>query len=589
MLDPAQLIGTLIDNRYRLTRFLGNGAFGYVFAADEIVLGQFIAEVAVKLIRPPDDRHRQDVLREVAAMAQLSSLYLLNYRSAGEVCGTLANGCLYLASELARGSLLDRLENAPPMGSDEARQVARDVACALAYLDERKAVHRDVKPANLLLVGDTWKLADFGLARPFAGSWMQASRAMGTLAYMSPEAIDGEIGAHVDVWAFGVLLQQCCGGDFPYDGASELQFIRNVAAREPSIMPGLPQPFDAIVRGCLTKNWRTRWTARQVLDALNTTSSSVAPPTVIIPTTVVTPPAVLPIAPAAAPAARRPALQTQAQPIGVDDLLVMAGGGGTHPNLTEAVLSATPGARIFIGPGIYRESIVLDKPLQLIGQGPRENIIVESGAASCLKMQAVSATVRGLTLRGCAGAAGKKHFAVKVAQGNLTLEDCAITSDSLACVAVQGATANATLRGCKIHDGASDGVLFFEGATGLIETCEISNHQRAGVHIKKGAAPLFRDCVIRGNKASGVVITDNGQGSIEGCDINDNAKAGVQIGQSGAPAIRRCKIRQNKQQAISADRTASGIIENCDLSDNKFGAWDIASGSLIERRSNKEL
>jgi len=371
------------------------------------------------------------------------------------------------------------------------------------------------------------------------------------------------------------LLQQCCGGHFPYDGDSELQFIRNVAAREPFIMPGLPQPFDAIVRGCLTKEWRVRWTSRQVLDALNGVQTS-APPTLII-------------APWSSPAAPDPLLQTQAQPLGTNDLLVMAGGGGTHRNIGEAVLSAAAGTRIFIGPGIYRETIILNKSLELIGHAPRENIIVESEDGNCLKMQADHGAVRGLTLRGCAGAAGKKKFAINVAQGNLTLDNCAITSDSLACVAVQGATANVTLRGCKIHDGASDGVLFSEGACGVVETCEISNHQRFGVHIKKGAAPAFKACLIRGNKASGVAFTDNGQGSLEGCDINGNAKAGVQIGQGGAPVIRCCKIRQNKQQAISADRTAGGIIENCDLSDNKFGAWDIASGSLIERKSNKEL
>jgi len=179
----------------------------------------------------------------------------------------LASGCLYIATELASETLEDRLRQPGRMKPDEVREVAEHMASALAYLCERGAVHRDVKPANILRVGGVWKLGDFGLVRGFAGTSMQASGRKGTVLYMSPEAMQGETGPFVDVWALGAVIQECLTGALPYSGNSDPEIIAAALTREPAIASDLPEPFASIVRGCLARDRKRRWHAKQVVEA----------------------------------------------------------------------------------------------------------------------------------------------------------------------------------------------------------------------------------------------------------------------------------------------------------------------------------
>jgi len=164
------------------------------------------------------------------------------------------------------------------MKPDEVREVAEHMASALAYLCERGAVHRDVKPANILRVGSVWKLGDFGLVRGFAGTSMQASGRKGTVVYMSPEAMQGETGPFVDVWALGAVLQECLTGALPYSGNSDTEIIAAALTREPAISTDLSEPFASIIRSCLMKDRKRRMTAQQVADALRSPQSMPAVP-----------------------------------------------------------------------------------------------------------------------------------------------------------------------------------------------------------------------------------------------------------------------------------------------------------------------
>jgi len=153
------------------------------------------------------------------------------------------------------------------MKPDEVCEVAVQMASALSYLCDRGAVHRDVKPANVLRVGNVWKLGDFGLVRGFAGTSMQASGRKGTVLYMSPEAMQGETGPFVDVWALGAVIQECLTGALPYSGNSDTEIIAAALTREPAISSDLSEPFASIVRSCLVRDRRRRMTATQVAAA----------------------------------------------------------------------------------------------------------------------------------------------------------------------------------------------------------------------------------------------------------------------------------------------------------------------------------
>ena len=145
-------------------------------------------------------------------------------------------------------------------------------------------------------------------------------------------------------------------------------------------------------------------------------------------------------------------------------------------------------------PGVYAESLVLDRRVEIVGDGSAADIVVESPDGNCLRMQTDMARVRNLTLLGSARRGGRDRYAVYVAQGRLILEDCRISSDSLACVAVCNAGTAPVMRRCSIRNGRSAGVLVYDRAELVMEECEIGENTLAGVEVRQAGlrhpAPL---------------------------------------------------------------------------------------------------
>ncbi len=154
-----------------------------------------------------------------------------------------------------------------PLPVDELHALALAVAGALAYCHTPPyhLVHCDVKPANLLSVHGQWKLSDFGLARALGARAQIRGLALGTLTYAPPEALSGLIAPAWDVWSLGMLLLEAATGCHPLAGVADPAEV----LRQPLALPALPAPFDAICAGCLRMDQRERWTAHQVLAALD--------------------------------------------------------------------------------------------------------------------------------------------------------------------------------------------------------------------------------------------------------------------------------------------------------------------------------
>jgi len=260
VLDPKALIGYMVDGRYILRRVAGVGTFAAVYGADEAVLGRTLGQVAVKVLWQSDERVRDSLRAEVKAMGELAHEYVVAYRTSGEIPDGLAAGSLYVVMDLAAESLAGRLKSGF-LTPAEAAEVALHIGSALAYLASRGAVHSDVKPANILRVGDVWKLGDFGLVRA-AGS----SGGQGTVRYMAPEAASSA-SPRCDVWSLGVTLQEALTGVLAYEGANDMQVMARMLRHEPTISTDLPEPLDEIVSGCLYRDPHKRWTAEQVVGA----------------------------------------------------------------------------------------------------------------------------------------------------------------------------------------------------------------------------------------------------------------------------------------------------------------------------------
>ena len=262
-----------VDGKYHLQRLLGNGAFGGVFLAQEMIGGQVIGEVAVKLILPLSaDQAAQ--LGELIAMRNLNHPHVVRGLAAGE-CLLNNIKLLYLVMDVASGTLDQRL-NAGSVSTAEVKEIVRSIAEGLQFLHGKNMVHRDLKPGNVLCIGGKWQLADFGLIRAFgADSAAYTQTVAGTPYFMPPESFQGEVSPAWDVWSLGVLIVVALTRQYPFTGASHHEVANAILMQPPRIASSLPAPFDAIVQGCLVKDRRARTTASQVLAKLS--GSAVAP------------------------------------------------------------------------------------------------------------------------------------------------------------------------------------------------------------------------------------------------------------------------------------------------------------------------
>jgi hypothetical protein len=215
--------------------------------------------------------------------------------------------------------------------------------------------------------------------------------------------------------------------------------------------------------------------------------------------------------------------ESAGQPADQLQLVVARDGSGDFRSLGEAIAQASPKTRVVVRPGIYRESLIVDKCLDVVGDGPRCEIIVQPDNACCLYLDTKRAVIRGLTLR-CRGGGGKKCHAVEIASGAPVVEDCDLTSDSLSALAIHGSDTNPLVRDCWIRESKDAGVLFYDEARGTLENCEIFNNLVANVSIEENSHPVLRRCRIHHGKAEGVAVYTGGQGTLEECHIFSNQR-----------------------------------------------------------------
>jgi parallel beta-helix repeat protein len=243
---------------------------------------------------------------------------------------------------------------------------------------------------------------------------------------------------------------------------------------------------------------------------------------------------------------------------------------GDCQSISAAIEKAKAGDRILVKQGVYKEDFVIDKPLEIIGDG---EVVVESKNANCISMKTDHALVRGLSLHNRADG----YYAVDISQGQLSLEYCDMTSDSLACVGIHGGEAVGILSHCQIHDGKGGGVYVTENGSGRIENCDIFGNALAGIVIRKGGNPVVQHCQIHDGKKGGVLVNENGTGRIDNCEIFGNL-AGIVTMEGGNPIVQNCTIKQNSHWAVVVSDGGAGTIKDCDLRDNAKGAWYIESG-----------
>lgn len=273
---------------------------------------------------------------------------------------------------------------------------------------------------------------------------------------------------------------------------------------------------------------------------------------------------------ATAKSVQPPAVQTSIPSLVVDQLHR-----GDYTTITEAVEAARPGTRIIVRPGLYEEGLVIDKPLEIIGDGEVGEVVIRAFGKHGVLFKTNMGRISNLTLR---QEGGGEWFGVDITQGRLELEGCDISSQSLACVAIHSG-ADPRLRRNRIHDGKAGGVFVLENGQGLLEANDIFGNALSGVEVKTGGNPTLRGNRIHDGKQNGVYVWENGQGLLEDNDIFGNALSGVEIETGGNPMLRKNRINRNAYQAVYIHEKGYGAIEDNDLRDNEKGPWLISEDS----------
>src|SRR3954447_16162364 len=215
-------VGTIIAG-FRVESLLGEGAMGTVYLAEETTSGR---RVALKLLTPElanDERFRARFLRETELAASLDDPHVVSTLAAGEEDGTL-----YLAMAHVDGSDLRKLlRSEGRFDPERAIDLIGQVANALDSAHAAGLVHRDVKPANILVEqaeeGERAYVCDFGLARHVTSvSSLTSDRGfVGTIDYVPPEQVEGgRIDGRADVYSLGAVFFECLSGERPFDRES---------------------------------------------------------------------------------------------------------------------------------------------------------------------------------------------------------------------------------------------------------------------------------------------------------------------------------------------------------------------------------
>ena len=266
---------------YRIVRQIARGGMGTVYEAVMVRTGRPVALKCIAGDRAEDSNYRDRFMREADTLMKLVSPRIVPLYDWGEEAGIL-----YLALAFINGPTLAQvLTKEGPLSLPRTIELLGPVAEALDAAHRHGFIHRDVKPANILLDtdGNVW-LSDFGLSKLVEATTLTiAGTVMGTLGFMSPEQFSGRplapgLASRTDIYALGCVLHACLTGAEPFPGESFERVMHDHLQTPPPQLtasrPDLPDALDAIEAKALAKDPVARWpTAGAFLEAVRGTAA----------------------------------------------------------------------------------------------------------------------------------------------------------------------------------------------------------------------------------------------------------------------------------------------------------------------------
>lgn len=268
--------GDVLAGRYRIEAMLGVGGYGVVYRAHDLTLG---IDVALKLLRPEIARRPEAFERfrdELLLARQVSSSHVVRIHDIVQ-----HDGRWFISMDFVDGESLEhRLDREGKLSTDAAIAITRGLLEGLAAAHQRGVVHRDMKPANILLDGSGHAfITDFGIARSLGATALTRTGVIvGTPEYLSPEQARGDsVDARSDLYAVGLILYEMLTGKLPFSGGTPAEtVIQRIVRPPPSLAkacPALPHWLHALSDRLLQTNPDYRFTsANDALRALDARS-----------------------------------------------------------------------------------------------------------------------------------------------------------------------------------------------------------------------------------------------------------------------------------------------------------------------------
>ena len=261
------MIGKTISH-YRILEKLGAGGMGIVYKAEDTKLRR---TVALKFLPPAlacDPEIQKRFLHEAIAASALDHQNICTIHEIAET----EDGQLFIAMPYYDGETLkdridaNKLNGRQPLNIGECLDITMQIAQGLAKAHEQGIIHRDVKPANIMVTRTGMvKILDFGLAKLVHQTRLtQSGITMGTAAYMSPEQACGQaVDQRTDLWSLGIILYEMVTGQLPFKGDHEVVVLRSVLKESPAplqeYLSDVPSGLQGIIDKCLSKNPGNRY------------------------------------------------------------------------------------------------------------------------------------------------------------------------------------------------------------------------------------------------------------------------------------------------------------------------------------------
>jgi serine/threonine-protein kinase len=264
-----QRLARTLAGRYEIIRLLGRGGMAVVFLAEDLALER---QVAIKVL-PPEMSHDTKLIprfqQEAKTAAKLDHPNIIPiYRVESEA------GLVYFVMKYVTGRSLEQLLEDGPLPIDLARRVLREAALALGHAHQRRIVHRDVKPANIMMEADgRVMLTDFGISKAVqsASQLTGTGTIIGTPHYMAPEQAKGlEVDGRADQYALAIVGHQILTGKQPFDGSAHSILYKQVFEPPPPMLatrPDVPRDISAALERALSKDPEQRFATMEEFAA----------------------------------------------------------------------------------------------------------------------------------------------------------------------------------------------------------------------------------------------------------------------------------------------------------------------------------